>query len=226
MDQQEQAVTDDLTAEVPTGPNAPHVNEAPTDHDIDEAFAAEREAAEGAQAEKVETEREEGEWLAASETNGDGGTERDETLVGSESTPEPEPESGPQDSTADASDAPTVEGDGPGPSGPEEDARERSGNQVRAYALLEEQPVVPVHVLQKALTEPQFKKLSGEVRPGYIERPERPVARNAEVAMESVYTEKPAEHITAILPLSERNFHPVETEAEVEHRVKLNFKRR
>lgn len=242
----------DLTGGAPTppeeGPNARHENapDVPVEPTEDEiaALAAEERAIIEAQAAQAE-EEEQQPW------DGDEGSEESgQTAPGPISaeseTPPAEPTTAEPTSAAPDDDGPTDPDDGPGGAGeaeepqgepepaPEPEGQQRvspSGPATRGYTFLEEQAVVPMHLLAKVLTEPQMKKVEdAEVAfSGFIPRAKKVQAKNADLAIDAVYGGEAGgaeEYVTAVLPLSERNFRPVELSAEVEKRTKLNLKRR
>lgn len=224
MDQQDQSHTtteDDLTATVPEGgPNAPHPN--------DEGESAPEATTESAvDAAQEETE----EWVGHDGLSAENGATADPMPEPSEPSewsgphPEPQPTSTEVHSTPPVAATPTAAADNGGPSEPE---ASKSGDQQRPYVILEEMDVIPVHLLTEKLTEAQAKKLAGTtpVR-GYVVAHEGIVGRSGEHAMEQSYEkEQPPEYVTALLPLSVRNFRPVEAEPEVQTKTKLTFKRR
>lgn len=208
-----------------SGPNAPHPNETEAERDNGAAAAAPEE----------ETE----EWPddADREPTGAAGAptepsppsppaEPTPATETSEPTPPPQAESEEptaevdgdehEEEMAEDEEPPPAEEPTPPPAG-----RGASGAVKRGYTLLEEQKVVPLH----ALTDAQQKSAAKHAVTGYVPRAGDPIqGRNADIVLDQVYGDDGyPENVTAVLPLSERNFRPVEGALEPvqQHRLKL-----
>lgn len=204
------------------GPNAPH----PDDPDAAAALAAEALAADEAAA--AAAEEEDGPTWDDDDTPSDPG----EPPSGSESEPSETQTVPPSSGDGSEPAAPTAEVDGEGdeperdesedrePSEPEPESR--SGAQTRPYTVLEEQEVVPMHLL----TEAQKKSLAKHAATGYVVREDQVVSRNTEAVLQAIYGEDGLpEHVSRVLPLSERSYSPVALDLEPVQRSRLRIRR-
>lgn len=201
------------------GPNAPHPSDPDPDTGVEEARAADEAAAAAAE------EEDEAPWRVDDDPSGPTAPSPDEPAEPSSETRTDPPSSGDASEPA----APTAEAGGEGdeeqPGEPEpepEPVESRSGAQTRPYTVLEEQEVVPTHLL----TEAQKKTLAKHAVVGFVAREDQVVSRNTEAVLQSIYGEDGLpEHVSRVLALSERAYSPVALDLEPVQRSRLRIRK-